>query len=107
MDYNMSCNCDTRLDGDGDGADGGDDVDDDLDDARDDGDDDDDDLPLQEELSPSRIWLPERYFLLCWFPPRSGGGKTDLIPHGIFRTPGVYTRKRGSGGGSHHPSGQG
>src|ERR1044071_2226185 len=46
-DYNTSCNCEMRWDGDGDGADVGGDVDDDLDDARDDG----DDLPFREVIS--------------------------------------------------------
>ena len=62
------------MDEDGDGAGVGDDVDDDLDDARDDGDDDGDDLPFREVISPAesahRRWL----FLLCRFPPWSGGG---------------------------------
>src|ERR1041385_8275003 len=50
-DYNTSCNCEMRWDGDDDGADVGDDVDDDLDDAHDDDDDDDgDDLPFREVL---------------------------------------------------------
>src|SRR4051812_1468304 len=53
-DYNTSCNCEMRWDGDEDGADVGDDVDDDLDDARDDDDDDDgDDLPFREVISPA------------------------------------------------------
>src|SRR3954465_9631369 len=54
-DYNRSCNCEMRWDGDGDGdgADVGDDVDDDLDDARDDDDDDEDDLPFWEVISPA------------------------------------------------------
>src|SRR4051812_22804633 len=60
-DYNTSCNCEMRSDGDGDGADVGDDVDDDLDDARDDDDDDGDDLPFREVISPAesacRRWL--------------------------------------------------
>src|SRR3954463_497008 len=59
-DYNTSCNCEMRWDGDGDGADVGDDVDDDLDDARDD-DNDGDDLPFREVISPAesarRRWL--------------------------------------------------
>ena len=58
-DYNTSCNCEMRWDGDG--ADVGDDVDDDLDDARDDGDDDGDDLIFREVFSPAesarRRWL--------------------------------------------------
>src|SRR3954471_5693970 len=52
-DYNTSCNCEMRWDGDGYGADVGDDVDDDLDDARDDDDDDDDGLPFREVISPA------------------------------------------------------
>src|SRR3954462_5038202 len=60
-DYNTSCNCEMRWDGDGDGTDVEDDVDDDLDDARDDGDDDGDDLPFQEVISLAestrRRWL--------------------------------------------------
>src|SRR3954454_9926538 len=52
-DYNTSCNCEMRWDGDGDGADVGDDVDDDLDDARDDDDDDGDDLSFREVISPA------------------------------------------------------
>src|SRR3954468_10006714 len=52
-DYNTSCNCEIRWDGDGYGADVGDDVDDYLDDARDDGDDDGDDLPFREVFSPA------------------------------------------------------
>src|SRR3954463_663856 len=50
-DYNTSCNCEMRWNGDGDGADVGDDVDDDLDHARDDDDDDGDDLPFREVIS--------------------------------------------------------
>src|SRR3954470_3494411 len=68
-DYNKSCNCEMRWDGDVCGADVGDDVDDDIDDARDDDDDDGDDLPFREGISPAesarRSWL----FLLCRFPP--------------------------------------
>src|ERR1041384_5114664 len=60
-DYNTSCNCEMRWDGDGDGVDVGDDFDDDLDDARDDGDDDGDDLPFREVISRAesahRRWL--------------------------------------------------
>src|SRR3954468_17724558 len=52
-DYNTSCNCEMRWDGDGDGADVGDDVDDDLDDACDDDDDDGDDIPFREVISPA------------------------------------------------------
>src|SRR3954468_3447213 len=73
-DYNTSCNCEMRWDGDGASADVGYDVDDDLDDAHDE-DDDGNDLPFWEVISSAesarRRWL----FLLCRFPPR-GGGKT-------------------------------
>ena len=72
--YNTSCNCEMRLDVDGDGADVGDDVDDDLDDARDNGDDDGDDLPFREVISPAESACRRWLFLLCRFPPRSGGG---------------------------------
>src|SRR3954469_9939171 len=83
-DYNTSCNCEMRWDGDGDGADVGDDVDDDLDDARDDDDDDGDDLPSGGVL-PSGICPLEMSFLLCRFPPRSGGGTLKLFsPLGIL-----------------------
>src|SRR5437867_3466205 len=75
-DYNTSCNCEMRWDGDGDGADVWNDVDDDLYDARDNGDG--DDLPFREVFSPGesahRRWL----FLLCRFPPR-GGGETPCL----------------------------
>src|SRR3954464_13204259 len=78
-DYNKSCNCEMRWDGDGDGADVGDDVDDDIDDARDDDDDDGDDLPFREVISPKesarRRWL----FLLCRFPPQGGGETPKLL----------------------------
>src|SRR3954469_16931927 len=74
-DYNKSCNCEMRRDGDGDGADVGDDVDDDLDDARDDDDDNDDDLPFREVISLAESARRRCLFLLCRFPPR-GGGKT-------------------------------
>src|SRR3954466_2204750 len=52
-DYNTSCNCEMRWDGDGDGADVGGDLDDDINDARDGGDDDGDDLPFREVFSPA------------------------------------------------------
>ena len=79
MDYNTSCNCEMRWDGDGDGADVGDDVDDDLDDARDDGDDDGDDLRFREVFSSAesarRRWL----FLLCRFLARGDGETPKLL----------------------------
>src|SRR4051812_7789102 len=68
-DYNTSCNCEMRWDGDEDGADVGDDVDDDLHDARDD---DDDDLPFREVISPAESTRRRWLFLLCRFPLRGG-----------------------------------
>src|SRR3954464_4688910 len=65
--YNTSCNGEMRWDGDGDDAGGEDDVDDDLDDVCDDGDDD----------LPSGICPPKMAFLLCGFPPQSGGGTPE------------------------------
>src|ERR1041385_2837490 len=79
-DYNTSCNCEMRRDGDGDGADVGDDVDDDLDDARDDDDNDGDDLP-------GGICPPEMAFFLCRFLPRDGGETWKLFYFRVF-TPG-------------------
>src|ERR1041384_6055769 len=78
-DYNTSCNCEMRWDGDGDGADVGDDVDDDLDDARDDEDDDGDDLPFQEVISPAESSRWRWLFLLCRIPPRGGSETTKLL----------------------------
>ena len=77
MDYNTSCNCEMRWDGDGDGADVGDDVDDDIDDSRDD--DDDDDLPFREVISPAESARQRWLFLLCRFPPRGGGETQKLL----------------------------
>src|SRR3954467_3626915 len=69
-DYNTSCNCEMRWDGDGHGADVGDDVDDDLDDAHDDDDDDDDDgddLPFREVISPAESARRRWFFSLVGF----------------------------------------
>ena len=62
------------MDEDEDGAGVGDDVDDDRDDAREDGDDYDDELPFREVISPAESAHWRWLFLLCRFPPRSGGG---------------------------------
>src|ERR1041384_7448557 len=97
-DYNTSCNCEMRWDGDEDGADVGDDVDDDLDDARDDDDDDGDDLPFREVISPAesarRRWL----FSSVGFRP------VAAAKHGKFSisrvsTPGGFIGERGHRGG--------
>ena len=83
------------MDEDGHGAGVGDDVDDDLDDARDDGDDDGDDLPIREVISPAesarRRWL----FLLCRFPPRSGGGTPSKLSFLGFLDDEEYICQRG------------
>src|SRR3954464_3724031 len=78
-DYNTSCNCEMRWDGDGDGADVGDDVDDDLDDARDDDDDDGDYLPFREVISPGESARRRCLFLLYRFPPRGTGETLKLL----------------------------
>src|SRR3982751_6586410 len=72
-DYNTSCNCEMRRDGDGDGADVGDDVDDDLDDARDDDDDDGDDLPFREVISPTEYARRRWLFSCVGFRPVAAG----------------------------------
>ena len=96
--YNSDCNGKIRWDGDGDGAGDDDDGDDDLDDARDDGDDDEDDLPSPGGVLPSRICPPERSFLLWWFPPRCGGGTSDLTcPPKELGYEGYVCRRRGQG----------
>src|ERR1041384_3273747 len=97
-DNNTSCNCETRLDEGGDGADDGDDVDDDLDDARDDGDDDGDDLPLPGGDLPGGICPPEMAFLLCRFPPWSGGGTLKTPPSLGFLDDMCYIGQRGGPG---------
>src|SRR3954466_2904657 len=78
-DYNTSCNCEMRWDGDGDYVDVGDDVYDDLDDARDDDDGDGDDLPFREVISPAESARRRRLFLLCRFPPRGGSETPKLL----------------------------
>src|ERR1041384_6613281 len=92
-DYNTSCNCEMRWDGDGHGANVGDDVDDDLDDARDDDDDDGDDLPLREGISPGESARRRRFFLLCRFPPRGGGETQKLFYIQGFHLRGSYRRE--------------
>src|ERR1041385_6634273 len=104
----MSCNCDTRLDGDGDGADDGDDVDDDLDDARDDGDDDGDDLPFREVISPAESAPHRRLFFSVGF--RHGAAaelRKTLLFLGFWMTRGIYARggSRESSRGPRRPPG--
>src|SRR4051812_37075134 len=104
-DYNTSCNCEMRWDGDGDGADVGDDVDDDLDDARDDDDDYGDDFPFREVISPAesdrRRWL----FSSVGFRPVAAAKHENSS---LFRvsTPGGYYRREGAPRGpTRHPGG--
>src|SRR4051812_24576221 len=93
-DYNTSCNCEMRWDGDGDGAD----LDDDLDDARDDDDDDIDDLPFREVISPAesarRRWL----FSSVGFRPVAAAkhGNSSISK---ASTPGGFIGERGHRGG--------
>src|ERR1041384_4042944 len=96
-DYNTSCNCEMRWDGDGYGADVVDDVDDDLDDAHDD-DDDGDDLPFREVISPMESALRRWLFSSIGFCP------VATAKHGnssLFRvsTPGGFIGERGHRGG--------
>ena len=74
--YNTICNGKVRWDGDGDVAGDGEDGDDDLNDAGNNGDD--DDLPLREEFSPAESTRRRGLFFSGGFPPRSGGGTSDL-----------------------------
>ena len=92
-DYNTSCNCEMRWDGDGDGADVGDDVDDDLDDARDDDDDDDDDLPFREVISPTKRGND---FSLGVSTP-GGLSRRKGAPRGATRNPGGCLARPGGG----------
>src|ERR1041385_3869357 len=105
-DYNTSCNCEMRWDGDGDGDDVGDDVDDDLDDARDDDDDDDgDDVPFREVISPAesarRRWL----FSSVGFRPVVAAKHGNDSSLGVSTPRGLYRRKGTPRGATRHPSG--
>src|SRR3954469_17759396 len=79
-DYNTSCNCEMRWDGDGYGADVGDDVDDDLDDARDNGDDDGDDLPFREVFSPAESTRRRCHFFSVGFHHGAAAELAKLLP---------------------------
>src|ERR1041385_2644726 len=105
-DYNTSCNCEMRWDGDGDGADVGDDVDDDLDDARDDDDDDDgDDLSFREVISPAessrRRWL----FSSVGFRPVAAAKHGNDSSFRVSAPGGLYRRKGAPRGATRHPGG--
>src|SRR3954462_9761023 len=97
-DYNTSCNCEMRWDGDGDGANVGDDVDDDLDDARDDDDDDGDDLPFREVISLAESARRRWIFSSAGFRPVAAAKHGNFSPLGVS-TPGGYIGERGHRGG--------
>ena len=104
-DYNPSCNCEMRWDGDVDGADVGDDVNDDLDDARDDNDDDGDDLPFREVISPaesaSRRWL----FSFVGFRTVAAANRGNNSCLGVSTPVGFNRRKGAPRGATSHPGG--
>src|ERR1043165_7940055 len=104
-DYNTSCNCEMRVDGDGDGADVGGDVDDDLDDARDDDDDDRDDLPIPEVISSAES--ARRRWLFSSVGFRSVAAE-EHQKDSLFRVStlgGFYRRKGAPRGATRHPGG--
>ena len=84
-DYNTSCNCEMRLNGDGDGAGDGDGVDDDLDDARDDDDDDGEDLPFREVISSAESARRRALFFSVGF---RHGAAAELRKLSLFRVSG-------------------
>src|SRR3954466_14863812 len=112
-DYNTSCNCEMRWDGDGDGADVGDDVDDDIDDARDDDDDDGDDLPFLEVISPTesarRRWIFSSVGFRSVVAAKHGNSSISRVstPGGVYRREGASRGPPGiqEGGRARHPSG--
>src|ERR1044072_1776871 len=105
-DYNTSCNCEMRWDGDGDGVDVGDDVDDDLDDARDVDDDDGDDLPFREVISPAESPRRRWVFSSVRFPHRGGGvSRKQLLFRGFYPRGGAYRQNGAPRGGTRHPGG--
>src|SRR4051812_40285015 len=106
-DYNTSCSCEMRWDGDGDGdgSNVGDDVDDDLDDARDDDDDDGDNLPFREVISPAqsarRRWLFSSVGFRSVAAEEHGKSSSFRVS-----TPGGFYRRKGAPrGATRHPGG--
>src|SRR4051812_47718839 len=95
-DYNTSCNCEMRRDGDG--ADVGDDVDDDLNDACDDDDDDGDDLPFREVVSPSESADGDGFFFSVGFRHETAAKLRNSSCSRVF-TPGGHIGERGRRGG--------
>src|SRR3954471_19184129 len=104
-DYNTSCNCEIRWDGDGDGADVGDDVDDNLDDARDDGDDDDgDDLPFREVISPAESSRQRWLFSSVGVRPVAAAKHGNPTVFRVFTPGGSYRREGAPRGATRHPA---
>src|ERR1044071_7345183 len=104
-DYNTSCKCEMRWEGDGEGADVGDDVDDDLDDARDDDDDDGDDLPSQEVISPAESPRRRWVFFSVGFRPVAAAYRESSSPLGVSTPRGLNRRKGAPRGATRHPGG--
>src|SRR4051812_31380830 len=101
-DYNTSCNCEMRWDGDGDGADVGDDVDDDLDDAHDVDDNDGDDLPFREVIPRRNLPVGDGFFSSVVFRPVAASKLGNSSISRVF-TSGGHIGERGHQGG--HPGG--
>src|ERR1041385_6279411 len=104
-DYNTSCICEMRWDGDGDGADVGDDVDDDLDDARDDDDDDGDDLPFREVISPTEFSRRRWLFSSVGFRPVAVAKHRNDSSLGVSTPGGLYRLKGAPRGATRNPRG--
>src|ERR1041385_4550358 len=102
-DYNTSCNCEMRWDGDG--ADVGDDVDDDLNDARDDDDDDGDDLPFREVISPAESARQRWLFSSVGFRPVAAAKHGNDSCFRVFTPGGSYRREGAPRGATRHPGG--
>ena len=101
-DYNTSCNCEMRWDGDG--ADVGDDVDDDLDDAHDE-DDDGDDLPFREVISPAESARRRWVFSSIGFRNMAEAYRESSSSLWVS-TPGGLNRQKGAPrGATKHPGG--
>src|SRR3954466_11264844 len=104
-DYNTSCNCEMRWDGDGDGVDVGDDFDDDLDDARDDDDDDGDDLPFREVISPAESSRRRWIFSSVGFRPVAAAKRGNPSISRVSTARGFYRREGAPTGPTRHPGG--
>src|ERR1043165_4192833 len=104
-DYNISCNCEMRLDGGGDGADVGDDVDDDLDDARDDDDDDGDDLPFREVISQAESARRRWHFSFVGFRHAAAAKHGNSSISRVFTPGGSYRREGAPRAATRHPGG--